>query len=91
MPTTSQYWERKKLESSRRGRRLSVSVSMGEWILGVSGTTCWSWLDGGGDTKGTNSSSALDYFVVVVATMLRSVELDVVQVEPHSPGRTFHA
>ena len=39
MLTTLQYWERKKLETTaRRGRRLSESMTMGEWILAVRGT-----------------------------------------------------
>ncbi|CAM9849933.1 unnamed protein product, partial [Ectocarpus fasciculatus] len=28
------YWERKRLENARHGRRLSTTVGMGEWILG---------------------------------------------------------
>ena len=31
-----QYWELKKLENARAGRRLGEQLSMGEWILGVS-------------------------------------------------------
>lgn len=33
--TGAQYWERKKLENARHGRRLSEPLSLGEWILGV--------------------------------------------------------
>lgn len=31
----TQYWERKKLENARHGRRLGEPLSMGEWILRV--------------------------------------------------------
>ena len=36
--TDAQYWELKKLEYAAHGRRLGASVTMAEWILGVSGT-----------------------------------------------------
>lgn len=32
----SQYWDRKRLESARHGRRLGETLSMSEWVLDVS-------------------------------------------------------
>ncbi len=32
---TSQYWDRKRLESARHGRRLGEALSMSEWVLDV--------------------------------------------------------